>query len=104
MATIRKRDLRPCEPVRVPAAVPELMVMADAAAVVGLANAWDAMTTERPYHRALDLDEAFAEVRDGRGTQFAPEVVDAFFSVVRKRPGELGTRDGEAGAQARAAG
>ena len=74
-----------------------------AAAVVGLADAWDAMTTERPYHRALELDEAFAEVRNGRGTQFVP-VVDAFFSVVRKRPGELGTRDGEAGAEARAAG
>ena len=75
-----------------------------AAAVVGLADAWDAMTTERPYHRALDLDEAFAEVRDGRGTQFVPEVVDAFFSVVRTRPGELGTRHGEAGAETRAAG
>jgi putative nucleotidyltransferase with HDIG domain len=74
------------------------------AAVVGLADAWDAMTTERPYHRALDLDEAFSEVRDGRGTQFVPEVVDAFFSVVRKRPGELGDRDGEAGAETRAAG
>jgi putative nucleotidyltransferase with HDIG domain len=75
-----------------------------AAAVVGLADAWDAMTTERPYHRALDLDEAFAEVRGGRGTQFVPEVVDAFFSVVRKRPGQVGTRDGEAGAETRAAG
>jgi putative nucleotidyltransferase with HDIG domain len=75
-----------------------------AAAVVGLADAWDAMTTERPYHRALELDEAFAEVRNGRGTQFVPQVVDAFFSVVRKRPGELGDRDGEAGAEARAAG
>jgi putative nucleotidyltransferase with HDIG domain len=75
-----------------------------AVAVVGLADAWDAMTTERPYHRALDLDEAFAEVRNGRGTQFVPEVVDAFFSVVRKRPGELGTRDGEAAAETRAAG
>jgi putative nucleotidyltransferase with HDIG domain len=75
-----------------------------AAAVVGLADAWDAMTTERPYHRALDLDEAFTEVREGRGTQFGPEVVDAFFSVVRKRPGELGTRDGETGAETRAAG
>ena len=61
-----------------------------AAAVVGLADAWDAMTTERPYHRALDLDEAFAEVRNGRGTQFVPEVVDAFFSVVRKRPERAG--------------
>ena len=54
------------------------------------------MTTERPYHRALELDEAFAEVRDGRGTSSSPEVVDAFFSAVRKRPGELGTRDDEA--------
>lgn len=75
-----------------------------AAAVVGLADAWDAMTTERPYHRALNLDEAFAEVREGRGAQFVPEVVDAFFSVVRKRPGELGAHDGETGAEARAAG
>jgi putative nucleotidyltransferase with HDIG domain len=61
-----------------------------AAAVVGLADAWDAMTTERPYSRALALDEAFAEVRAGRGTQFAPEVVDAFFRAVRSRPGEFG--------------
>ncbi len=63
------------------------------AAIVGLADAWDAMTTERPYHRALDLEEAFAEVRDGRGTQFVPQVVDAFFSVVRTRPGELRASD-----------
>ena len=47
------------------------------------------MTTERPYHRALDVEEAFAEIREGRGTQFVPEVVDAFFSVVRKRPGDI---------------
>jgi HD-GYP domain-containing protein (c-di-GMP phosphodiesterase class II) len=60
------------------------------AAVIALADAWDAMTTERPYHRALDLDEAFAEVRNGRGTQFVPAVVEAFFSAVRKRPGEFG--------------
>ncbi|MGH2994932.1 MAG: HD-GYP domain-containing protein [Gaiellaceae bacterium] len=60
-----------------------------AAGIVGLADAWDAMTTDRPYHRALGLDEAFAEVRSGRGTQFVPAVVDAFFSVVRTRPAEL---------------
>jgi diguanylate cyclase len=48
------------------------------------------MTTERPYHRALDVEEAFAEIREGRGTQFVPEVVDAFLSVVRKRPGGFG--------------
>ncbi|MEP6909963.1 MAG: HD-GYP domain-containing protein [Actinomycetota bacterium] len=59
------------------------------AAVVGLADAWDAMTTDRPYSRGLNLEEAFAEVRDGRGTQFAPEVVDAFFAAQRRRPGEF---------------
>jgi putative nucleotidyltransferase with HDIG domain len=59
------------------------------AAIVGLADAWDAMTTERPYHRGLTLEEAFREVRNGRGTQFAPQVVDAFFTAQRRRPGEF---------------
>ena len=59
------------------------------AAIVGLADAWDAMTTDRPYHRGLTLEEAFREVRDGRASQFAPEVVDAFFAAQRRRPGEF---------------
>jgi putative nucleotidyltransferase with HDIG domain len=54
------------------------------AAIVGLADAWDAMTTDRPYHRALDRDEAEAELRRHRGTQFAPAVVDAFFRVFER--------------------
>ena len=68
------------------------------ASVVGLADAWDAMTTDRPYQRALTLEEAFTEVRDGRATQFAPDVVDAFFAAYRRRPGEFYTaEDGETG-------
>jgi putative nucleotidyltransferase with HDIG domain len=51
------------------------------AAIVGLADAWDAMTTDRPYHRALDETEAENELRTNRGTQFSPVVVDAFFRV-----------------------
>jgi putative nucleotidyltransferase with HDIG domain len=54
------------------------------AAIVGLADAWDAMTTDRPYHRALDASEAEAELRRHRGTQFAPAVVDAFFRVFER--------------------
>jgi putative nucleotidyltransferase with HDIG domain len=60
------------------------------ACIVGLADAWDAMTTDRPYHRALTIEEAARELREGRGTQFAPEVVDAFFRCLRRRPTELG--------------
>jgi HD-GYP domain-containing protein (c-di-GMP phosphodiesterase class II) len=52
------------------------------AAIVGLADAWDSMTTDRPYHRALDRDEA--ELRRNRGTQFASVVVDAFFRVFER--------------------
>ena len=60
------------------------------AAVVGLADAWDAMTIERPYQRALTVEEALAEVRNGRGTQFMPAAVDAFFAALRRNPAELG--------------
>src|SRR5207253_4059716 len=56
------------------------------AGIVGLADAWDAMTTDRPYHRALTLEEASEEIRRGRGSQFSPAVVDAFFAVLRRRP------------------
>jgi putative nucleotidyltransferase with HDIG domain len=59
------------------------------AAIVGLADAWDAMTTERPYSAALTVEQAAAEIRAGRGTQFSPEVVDAFFAALRRQPGML---------------
>src|SRR5581483_1402101 len=52
------------------------------AAIVGLADAWDAMTTDRPYSRARSADEAAEEIRRARGTQFAPTVVDAFFTTI----------------------
>jgi putative nucleotidyltransferase with HDIG domain len=56
------------------------------ACIVGLADAWDAMTTDRPYRPALTVEEAAAEVRRGRGTQFSPQVVDAFFAALRRQP------------------
>ena len=42
------------------------------------------MTTDRPYHRALSVQEAIEEVRTGRGTQFAPQVVDAFLATLKQ--------------------
>ena len=60
------------------------------AAIVGLADAWDAMTTDRPYHRALTCAEALAQIQDGRGTQFSPVVVDAFMFAAALLPDELG--------------
>ena len=53
------------------------------AAIIAIADAWDAMTTDRPYAIALDLDEAMLQIHAGRGKQFNPAVVDAFAAVAR---------------------
>jgi putative nucleotidyltransferase with HDIG domain len=59
------------------------------AAIIAIADAWDAMTTNRPYAVALDVDEAMLQIHSGRGKQFNPAVVDAFLSVARRRPAEI---------------
>jgi putative nucleotidyltransferase with HDIG domain len=59
------------------------------AAIIGLAETWDAMTTDRPYAHALSLGEAMAGIRAGSGTQLNPVVVDAFWEVAKARPGDV---------------
>jgi putative nucleotidyltransferase with HDIG domain len=59
------------------------------AAIIGLADAWDAMTTDRPYARALSYSDALMQIRAGREKQFNPAVVDAFAEVARRRPAEV---------------
>jgi putative nucleotidyltransferase with HDIG domain len=54
------------------------------AAIVGLADAVDAMTTDRPYSCARTLEDATDEVVRNRRTQFAPAVVDAFVTLVER--------------------
>jgi response regulator RpfG family c-di-GMP phosphodiesterase len=49
------------------------------ARIAALADAFDSLTRERPYRPALNLSQALELVREGRGTQFDPDVVDAFF-------------------------
>jgi HD-GYP domain-containing protein (c-di-GMP phosphodiesterase class II) len=52
------------------------------ARIVGCCDAYNAMTTDRPYRRALAREEAVAELLANRGTQFDPEVVDAVVGLV----------------------
>jgi putative nucleotidyltransferase with HDIG domain len=68
------------------------------AAIIAIADAWDAMTTERPYAVALQMNEALLQIRAGRGKQFHPSVVDAFWELVRRRPTEVLPPDAPAGA------
>ncbi len=49
-----------------------------------LADAWDAMTSDRPYRAALPRSEALREVRVNAGTQFDPQVAQAFEQLVER--------------------
>jgi hypothetical protein len=48
------------------------------ARVLAVADAFDAMTTTRPYRAALPVEVAVQEIRDGAGSQFDPEVAGMF--------------------------
>jgi len=51
------------------------------ARIFAVADALDAMTSHRPYRRALSWDAARSEILDQRKKQFDPDVVDAFIAV-----------------------
>ncbi|HUE27518.1 MAG TPA: HD-GYP domain-containing protein [Solirubrobacteraceae bacterium] len=51
------------------------------ARIVGCCDAFNAMTTDRPYRAAMSLEDARSELLAHRGTQFDPEVVDCLLSV-----------------------
>jgi putative nucleotidyltransferase with HDIG domain len=55
------------------------------ARILAVADAWDAMTTTRPYRRALPHEAALEEVGRCAGTQFDPEVTEAFLSLWDER-------------------
>jgi putative nucleotidyltransferase with HDIG domain len=55
-----------------------------AARIVAVADAYDAMTTNRPYRAPLPCEVALAELRDGEGTQFDPLVVYAAMSALSR--------------------
>jgi ribonuclease P protein subunit RPR2 len=56
-----------------------------AARIFAVADAWDAMTNDRPYRAAMPFEAAAREIEAGRGTQFDPEFVDPFLAIVRRR-------------------
>lgn len=51
------------------------------ARVVAVTDAFDAMSSDRPYRGALSVDEAFREIYVGSGSHFAPEYAEAFLDL-----------------------
>lgn len=48
------------------------------ARIASVADAFDAMTSDRPYKRAMELESALEEIRRCSGSQFDPKIVDVF--------------------------
>lgn len=60
------------------------------ARIVLVADAFDALTSDRPYRPARTTPAALAEIRAHSGSQFCPRVVDALEAVARELPEVLG--------------
>ena len=50
--------------------------------IIGVADAFDAMTANRVYRKQMDFDYVLSEMRKGRGTQFDPHIVDIMLKLI----------------------
>jgi HD-GYP domain-containing protein (c-di-GMP phosphodiesterase class II) len=63
--------------------------------IVAVADTFDAMTTDRPYQKAMNFDDAVARIESFVGTRYDPAVVAAFSEACREgqiRPGVVKLR------------
>ncbi len=56
--------------------------------VMAIADAFSAMTLDRPYRAGMDLDAALAEIERGCGTQFDPNLAAVFMAAIRAERSE----------------
>lgn len=50
--------------------------------MISVADSFDTMICERPYRPALSVEQAVKILRDGRGRQWDPAIVDAFLKSI----------------------
>ncbi|MBE9482095.1 MAG: diguanylate cyclase, partial [Chloroflexi bacterium] len=54
------------------------------ARILAITDAYDAITSQRPYHKQLPIQQALDELKRCSGTQFDPELVDTFCKVIEQ--------------------
>ena len=60
------------------------------ARIVLVADAFDALTSDRPYRSSRTVSSALEELRAHAGTQFCPTVIEAMDAIYREQPRVLG--------------
>ena len=58
------------------------------ARIIAVVDAYDAITTTRPYRRGLPEDEAFRRLREASGSQFDPKIVEIFIGLLQEERGK----------------
>ncbi len=56
------------------------------ARIIAIADTFDAMTSHRPYRRAMEVKDALDEIRRCKGSQFDPDLADLFIDMIRTQP------------------
>lgn len=59
------------------------------ARIVAVADAFDAMTSQRTYRKAIDLEVVKSEIEKNRRAQFDPQIADIFLDILNKHFGEI---------------
>ena len=59
------------------------------ARIAAVADSFDAMTSRRSYRDSMDLSIVIAEIERCRGTQFDPEIADAFLDILKNEPEKI---------------
>ena len=54
------------------------------ARIVAVIDAYDAMTSDRPYRKAMPIKTAVKELKEGAGKQFDPKIVDIFVNILKE--------------------
>ncbi len=61
-----------------------------AARIFAVVDNWDALSSDRPYRKALPRAEVVAHLRRNAGTMFDPRIVEAFLELMEARDGTVG--------------
>ncbi|MHB1345974.1 MAG: histidine kinase N-terminal 7TM domain-containing protein [Candidatus Humimicrobiaceae bacterium] len=63
------------------------------ARIIAVVDAFDAMTTDRPYRKALSVEDAIVELKNGAGTQFDKNIVEKFLGIINRFENDLNKID-----------
>ncbi len=63
------------------------------ARIIAVADGFEAMTSDRPYRKALSVHEAIQILLEGRGKQWDPKIVNAFVDMIIRRMNEKSVRE-----------